>query len=288
MTTTNQAVLACVDGSVYTDSICAHAAWAAQRLDAPVRLLHVQAPGSDHAAPTDFSGAIGLGAKSSLLEKLAQMDEARGRLDQQKGKVILEHARELLAAAGVSGVEALHRRGSLVETITELEGNIQLSVLGKRGEQADFASLHLGSNLERVARAAHRPLLVAARAFKSIDRFVIAYDGGPSTVKAVAYVAGSPLFRGLECHVLAVGNANDQNRRRLEEATTKLRNSGLTVKASLQPGQADEVIADYVSANGMDMLIMGAYGHSHIRTLIIGSTTSSMLRSCLVPVLMFR
>ena len=38
----------------------------------------------------------------------------------------------------------------------------------------------------------------------------------------------------------------------------------------------------------MNMLIMGAYGHSHIRTMIIGSTTSNMLRSCPIPVLMFR
>jgi nucleotide-binding universal stress UspA family protein len=33
---------------------------------------------------------------------------------------------------------------------------------------------------------------------------------------------------------------------------------------------------------------MGAYGHSRIRTLIIGSTTTEVIRSCLIPVLLFR
>jgi len=33
---------------------------------------------------------------------------------------------------------------------------------------------------------------------------------------------------------------------------------------------------------------MGAYGHSRIRTLIIGSTPSTMLRLCKIPVMMFR
>ena len=56
----------------------------------------------------------------------------------------------------------------------------------------------------------------------------------------------------------------------------------------VQPGQADEVIFAYVKSQAMGLLVMGAYGHSHIRTLIIGSTTSSMLRSCPIPVLMFR
>ena len=60
------------------------------------------------------------------------------------------------------------------------------------------------------------------------------------------------------------------------------------MQTGLQQGQADDVISAYVKSEAMDMLIMGAYGHSHIRTLIIGSTTSSMLRSCPIPVLMFR
>ena len=33
---------------------------------------------------------------------------------------------------------------------------------------------------------------------------------------------------------------------------------------------------------------MGAYGHSRIRQLVVGSTTTAMIRSCLVPVLVFR
>jgi nucleotide-binding universal stress UspA family protein len=33
---------------------------------------------------------------------------------------------------------------------------------------------------------------------------------------------------------------------------------------------------------------MGAYGHSRIRQMIIGSTTAEMVRSCKVPVLMIR
>ena len=34
--------------------------------------------------------------------------------------------------------------------------------------------------------------------------------------------------------------------------------------------------------------LMGAYGHSRIRHLLIGSTTTAMIRSCHIPVLCFR
>lgn len=284
----SNALLVCVDGSLYTDSVCAYAAWASLRLNATVRLLHVQTPQSEPTASLDLSGTMGVSEQSTLLEKLAQMDEARGKLDQQKGRLILEHAKEQLAAAGVGKVETLHRRGSLVDSITELEQSAQLIVLGKRGEQANLATLHLGSNLERVVRAAHKPILVSSRAFKEIERFVIAYDGGASTVKAVDYIAGNPLLQGMECHLLKVGSDNVENRNDLEKAATKLRLKGFTVHALLQQGHADDLIANYVKAKEMNILVMGAYGHSHIRTLIIGSTTANMLRSCPIPVLMFR
>jgi nucleotide-binding universal stress UspA family protein len=43
-----------------------------------------------------------------------------------------------------------------------------------------------------------------------------------------------------------------------------------------------------VEALNIDLVAMGAYGHSHIRNLIIGSTTTEMIRSCKVPVMLFR
>ena len=288
MTITERSILACVDGSVYTDSICDHAAWASRRLAAPINLLHLIAPASDYGAPADLSGAIGLGAKSALLEKLTQVDEARGKLDQQKGNLILEHSVERLSDAGIENVKTLHRRGSLVETVMELESTSQLLILGKRGENADFATLHLGSNLERVVRAAHQPVLVVSRAFREVNRFVIAYDGGPSTLKAVDYVIETPLFQGLECHLIRVGSDNQKNRKSLAEASDRLTHHGFDVQSRLLQGNVEELLADYVKSNAMGLLIMGAYGHSHIRTLIIGSTTSNMLRSCPIPVLMFR
>ncbi|MCB0113185.1 MAG: universal stress protein [Caldilineaceae bacterium] len=287
-TTENGNILAFVDGSIYTDSVCDHAAWAAKQLEARVRILHVQTSGTNAAAVKDLSGSIGLGAKSALLEKLAQVDEAQGRLDQQRGRVILEHAKEQVVAAGIAAVETMHRRGSLSETISEMETDAQLLVLGKRGEDADFDKLHLGSNLERAVRSAHKPVLVASRAFKKGERFVIAYDGGSSTRKAVDYLVSNPLLRGMACHLLKVGANNAENQRRLEEATLKLRDGGYDVTPQLIAGDADEVIAAYVAENEMSILVMGAYGHTRIRNMIIGSTTSNMLRSCPIPVLMFR
>jgi nucleotide-binding universal stress UspA family protein len=51
---------------------------------------------------------------------------------------------------------------------------------------------------------------------------------------------------------------------------------------------AGEILLAQAVAHEADLLVMGAYGHSRIRNLIIGSTTTAMVRSCLIPVLMMR
>jgi nucleotide-binding universal stress UspA family protein len=279
---------ALIDGSVYSASVCDHAAWAAQRLGATVRLVHVIGRRETSSEPANLSGSIGLGARTALLEELADLDAQRAKLSQRRGRLILEDARERLVQAGIADAAMALRNGDVVKAVQDTEADSDLIVVGKRGEAADFAKLHLGSNLERVVRSSHRPVLVAARAFKPIPRFLIAFDGGTSAMKAVDHVARSPLFAGLECHLLTAGADTPEARKRLEDAAILLRAAGYTVQTDIEAGAADAAIAKRVEADSIDLLVMGAYGHSRIRSLIIGSTTTEMIRSCLIPVMLFR
>jgi nucleotide-binding universal stress UspA family protein len=43
-----------------------------------------------------------------------------------------------------------------------------------------------------------------------------------------------------------------------------------------------------VTSEGFDLLVMGAYGHSRIRSLVIGSTTTAMIQAAGIPVLLYR
>lgn len=280
-------LLACIDDSIYAQTVCAGAAWVSNRTEAAVALLHVFPLPPKHAS-LDLSGAIGLGAKSELLEQLTKLDETHGRMEQRKGKLMLAHAEQRLRAAGVRSIEVLHRRGSLAEVIGELEAQVDLIVMGKRGENADFDTLHLGSNLEEVAHAAHKPLLVIAREFRPVHRFLFAFDGSASTTKALEYITRHRLLKGLECHVLMVGRVSAKIRSTLTDVAGSLERAGFKVHTALKVGPRDEVITSYVESKDMDLIVMGAYGHSRIRQLIIGSTTTSVIRSCRIPLLLFR
>lgn len=281
-------LMALIDGSVYSRSVCDHAAWVSRRTGAEVELFHVLGRRDVAGAPADFSGNLDADARDTLLAELAELDEQKSRFAQRRGRLILEDARKRLEEDGVREAASKLRHGDVVETVQEFEGQADLIVIGKRGEAADFATLHLGSNLERVVRASQKPVLVAARTFQPIGRVLVAFDGGPSALKAVNYMAESDLFKGLHCTLLTVGSETDDHRRQLEDAAHQLRAAGLETNHAIVPGQADSVIADKVASDKIDLVVMGAYGHSRIRNLIIGSTTTEMIRSCKVPILLFR
>ncbi len=278
-------ILALIDGSTYSTSVTGLAAWAAGRLKMPVEFAHVL--GRRIATNFDLSGRLDANARSSLLKKMADLDEQHGKLAQQKGRAILEGA---AAAAEAEGVEATTRlrNGDLMDSLADLEAEAEIVVIGKRGEAADFATLHLGSNLERVVRASSKPVLVAARAYQPFDHFLIAYDGGKSAGRAVDHAISSPLLKGMKCTILSVGQDTAENRSRLDAPALRLRDAGYDVETVLTPGEPEDVIGAHVERDGIGLLVMGAYGHSRIRSLVIGSTTTELVRRCKIPVLMFR
>jgi nucleotide-binding universal stress UspA family protein len=281
-------LIALVDGSVYSRSVCDHAAWIAKRTGSSIEVLHVLGRREIASAPADLSGSIAFGARSALLAELTALDEQRAKLAQKRGRAILDDAKVVIEASGIANVATKLRIGDIVETVVETEADADMVVIGKRGEGADFAKLHLGSNLERIARSSRKPIFVASRAFKPIESFLIAFDGGASSMKAVDHVARSRLFEGQSCCLLMVEQDTPEAQKRLQDAGSILQAGGYSVKADIVTGQADTVIARTVENEGINLLVMGAYGHSRIRTFVIGSTTTEMIRSCKVPVMLFR
>lgn len=281
-------LVAFVDGSAYSKSVCELAAWVAIRIKSNVEIVHVLGPNPNAGKASDLSGSIGLGARTALLSELAELDGQMARLSHQRGRAILEDARNILTAAGVDDVTTYLRNEGIVEAALNFETDAGLIVIGKRGEGSDINDKHPGSSLERVVRASHKPVMVASRTFKPIEKVLIAYDGGPSALKAVSYLAQNPAFSDLQVHMLTVSSPSATAHSRLQEAAESLRANGYNITTGLEQGSVEAVINDKIKELQIDLLLMGAYGHSRIRNLIIGSTTTSMLSDCKIPVLLFR
>lgn len=284
-------ILLCTDGSVFAQSSYQYGAWFAQSLGAAIDVLHVTDVRSQVGAEAaNLSGSIGIDASDVLLKQLVDLEHAKAKLSHQRAKLILQAAEETLRAQGVQSIRLMHKMGFLVDYLPELEAVVDLIILGKRGESAEFAAGHLGANLERMIRASHRPCLVTSRQFRSIERVLIAYDGSPNGQTLLQFVLNSSCFQGRVLHIVNVAKDSSDSvaQVRLQEAQQQAQGAGFTPICEMVLGNPESAIAQYIEAQQIDLLVMGAYGHSRIRHLVIGSTTAQILRSSPIPVLVFR
>ncbi|MDQ8201894.1 universal stress protein [Pelagicoccus sp. SDUM812003] len=281
-------VLCFTDGSPYAQSVYDHSVWAVNQLQTDLRIVHTLNPHRERASLADLSGSIGPEAYDSLMNDLVAFDRERARLAQVKGEAILSEASRHVKEKGIQGVDTELRHGLFVDVLEDIQQNVDLIVIGKRGQNAAIEMKHLGVNIERTLRVAKCPVLVASRAFKPIRRCLLAFDGGPSSLKALEFIATHPLLRDVEIDLLLVGKDDDRHRNEINDATERLRDAGFVAKGEIREGEPARIITDKVENYAYDMLAMGAYGHSRAKRLLIGSTTATLTRDCHVPILMFR
>lgn len=282
-------VLACVDQSPYADNVTDAAAWAALRMGAPLELLHVIDRQEGAAPVTDHSGAIGVNAQENLLHQLADDEATQARASREAGRVFLARLRDRAHALGVADPDMRQRHGALVETLTEQQAEVRLVVMGRRGESSSTTLRDLGRNVERVVRAMDRPILTVTNTFKPPQQVLIAFDGGSAARRGVDMVSSSPLFKGIPCHLMMVGkDGNREASKQLQAAQTTLTASGIETSCYQVVGDPESAIAKAIEQQNIDMLIMGAYTHSPVRSLFLGSKTTELLRAAKVPTLLLR
>lgn len=281
-------VLACVTPSRYADTVADAAAWAAQRMSAPLEFLHVidrhppLGPGQDH------SGAIGLDAQETLLAQLSDQDATRTRDAREAGRLFLNRLREQAVANGVESVDVRLRHGDIEDTLTEQQAGVRLFVLGRRGTGTETTERALGRQVEWVVRSVDRPVLVVPEPFLAPTRVLFAFDGSGVTRRGVGMVADSPLLKGLPIHLLMSGKPESQAPRLLEEARKTLEAAGFAATAAIEPGDPQAVINNAVKTQGFDCLVMGAYSHSPWRSLFVGSRTADLLKTSGIATLLLR
>lgn len=288
MNTTQNLVLAGIDGSVLTGAVCDYAAWVAQKVDAPLKLLHTIDHHPEVADHTDLTGNIGVDSRDHLMDEIIQLDQQRSKLRLQQGKQLLQAARERVVQAGILDPITNQRHGSLIESLIELENDLRVLVIGVRGKVHENQPDKIGAKLEAIIRTLHKPILVVNAEFKTPERIMIAYDGSQAAEKALEMVATSPLYKGLICHLVCVSK-DDGKGQLLEVAANKLQLAGgIEVIAKKLIGKPEQVLSEYQDQKGIDMTVMGAFSHTRVHDWLLGSFTVKMLTHSHKPLLLLR
>ncbi|WP_353236226.1 universal stress protein [Diaphorobacter ruginosibacter] len=286
---TPDTVYACIDGLDATASVIDSAAWAARRLHAPLTLLHALERPEPLPPVGDYSGLIGVGAQEVLLQRLNELDEERAKVAHQAAQQMIEQALKHVDPESVPALHTFVKDGNLTDVLLEQEPSARLFVLGKGYRATTARKLRLDHRVESVIRSVKQPVLViTASSFTAPTNFVVAFDGSATALRAVQAVARSPLLRGMAAQLVMAGDPTVDMLAQLEAAQRLLEESGFSVTTQIVRGVPEEAIPAFLSSRSDTFLVLGAYGHSRIRQLIVGSTTTALLRLSSVPVLVLR
>ena len=155
-----QHILACIDGSAVTESVCSYAAWYAKRLTVPVGLLHViDVPASSRR---NLSGSIGMNSRQMLLAELTEIDEHRAKVANSYSNALVEDAKSYIESQFAVSVDVYQRHSKLLPAIEHFRSKNRAIVMGRRGEDHKKSRINIGSQIETVARASSIPIVICS------------------------------------------------------------------------------------------------------------------------------
>lgn len=164
-----------------------------------------------------------------------------------------------------------------------------LLVLGQ-ADPADNEESGLIQDLpEYVVLHCGRPVLLVPRAgrFDNIgQRPLVAWNGSMEAAKAAT--AALPLLRRAAEVTLAVFGAANNDGEPGSDMALYLARHDVKVRVEHRPMSADagHAILSLAADRAADLLVMGAYGHSRFRELMLGGATRTILATASLPVLM--
>ncbi len=277
-----KSILVGLDGSEHAHTAGEYARWLSDKLAARLVALHVVDLASiEGTFFHDVSGSLGFEPYLDLSSKIRDALKERGDL-------ILENFRNERDPEKPAA-ELVNTIGIVANEIAEHARVVDLVIIGHRGVNEKYSTGLLGSNAESITRKSPKPVFITPQEFRPCTKPLLAYDGSAKAAAVMHQAAELCVQLGTGLTVLTVNSDESRGRAILDEAGKYLKPYNLEVSLELQrTGNAPERIANFIRERGHDLLFIGAYGHSRIIEMVLGSTTEYVLRNAECPVYLHR
>ena len=212
-----------------------------------------------------------------------------------RDQVVLDELRHEVEAILCTFSEACRTAGVLFSTVeiedaparaieSEAEG-CDLIVIGKDTNFHFEAEPDMTATVARLIRGNARPVLVTSGGKPTGDKALVCYDGSVPASRAMHMFILLGLARDREVHLVSVAGTKEAAGARLAVANKLFAAHDIPVRLHPTAADADagEIILAEVDALEPALLVMGAFGHSGLRDLFLGSATRTLLHQCDTP-----
>ena len=244
-----------------------------------VGLYAVDWAGLPSAAPGPLAAPASTACAAHIA---AQTGQANSEFDRQAGR------------HGISGAEFRSGSGDALSAMRLHARYADLLVIGQSAPEEPVCGV--AANFpELLVLAAGRPILIVpyyTDVYPRLgQRILVAWDASREATRAVTDAL--PLLQRAELVTVMAVNPDPASFTHgdIPGADLALYLARHGVKAQVSPSYTDQIdVGDDLLARAsdldIDLIVMGAYGHSRLREIVLGGVTHKLLRHMTVPVLM--
>ena len=274
-------ILVPLDRSPFSDVCLQYAMWLANLFKAKLHGQHVvDLIALEGPIVHDISGSMGFEPYMNLSEKMREVLYARGK------EIVGEFGRK--CEESNIKYETYIDTGIIANEICGRAKTSDLIILGQKGLNARFDRGLLGSVSDAVIRKSQKPIFLSPSTYRKISKVLLCYDGSAYASEAMQIAAEFSTVAGTEMHILTVGKDAEEGKKKLEDSKKYIDSYGIEPVFSFVEGNPNEIIVSFSEKEEIDLVFMGAYGHSRIIEMVLGSTTEYVLRNIQCPVIIKR
>ena len=229
---------------------------------------------------SDISGSLGFSPIQNYLPQFQQLLDDRS-------DTILDLFKTSCCNKGVSAITK-KMTGIIANIIADEARKADLVIISQHGEHEQWSSGLLGSTTESVVRKSPIPVLVTPASYRQLNNILVAYDGSIESSNALKCACS---FFGKNCqNIKIVYNSQEEEKGRelAAEIAEIVAPYNLKYEGVWLQGEAAKEILSFAQRTAMDIIVMGAFGHSRLHDMILGSTAAYIIRNSTIPILLHR
>jgi nucleotide-binding universal stress UspA family protein len=221
----------------------------------------------------------------SVLETNPEYETIGSDVFEKEEAEVTGHLESVKARASQEGVHCetifLHGAEPYQQIVDEAaERKVDMIVIGRRGRKGLMKVL-MGEVAARVIADAPCKVLVVPRAAKIVYKnILVATDGSEHSNSAVTEAIG--IAKRCGSAIIALSAIRDDSE--LEEAKANVnkvvdlaKKEGVPSEALTPTGRSYDVIVETAGGRGVDLIVMGTYGKTGLKKLLMGSSTEKVI-----------
>jgi len=202
--------------------------------------------------------------------------------EEAEAMAYLESIKARAAKEGLDCEIILHEASDPSQTIVDeaVERKADMIVVGRRGRKGLLKALMGQVAAKVIAHAPCKVLVVPKAARIEYRNILVAADGSVHSIAAVTEALA--IAKTCGSHIIALSAMRDESER--EDATAyankvvdMAQKEGVSAEAVTPIGRSFNSIVETAGGRGVDLIVMGTYGKTGVKKLLMGSSTEKVI-----------